>query len=213
MIWDMEDNMNTTKWQPKVASTCCACGRPLVDATSIEFGIGPVCRRKYQYEDAYPCSEAQMRPVVEALINAENTLEVVEFASRVECAILANDSRKAANLLVHFASTEALPLAIAATHGLRLLGYTALADVVQERLCTVRIEERPDGMLAVRTAWNPAFVAAVRNVPGRRWDGEAKVNLIPGAQRPALWRVLQATFAGAQGVGPKGPFVIAREVA
>ena len=154
-----------------------------------------------------------MRPVVEALINAENTDEIVALASKVEKAILANDSRKAANLLVHAASTESLAVAVAATHGLRLLGYVALADVVQERICTVRIEERPDGLLAVRTAWNPTFVAAVRCIAGRRWDGEAKVNLIPGVQRMALWRLLRATFAGAQGIGPKGPFVIAQEVA
>jgi hypothetical protein len=30
-----------------VATDCACCGRPLVDAKSVELGIGPICRKKY----------------------------------------------------------------------------------------------------------------------------------------------------------------------
>lgn len=30
-----------------LATHCACCGRPLVDATSVEVGIGPICRKKY----------------------------------------------------------------------------------------------------------------------------------------------------------------------
>jgi Family of unknown function (DUF6011) len=32
-----------------LATHCAACGRPLVDAVSIETGLGPICRDKYGY--------------------------------------------------------------------------------------------------------------------------------------------------------------------
>lgn len=30
-----------------LATSCACCGRPLVDAKSVELGIGPICRKKY----------------------------------------------------------------------------------------------------------------------------------------------------------------------
>lgn len=30
-----------------LATNCCACGKPLVDAVSVECGVGPDCRKKY----------------------------------------------------------------------------------------------------------------------------------------------------------------------
>jgi len=33
-----------------VATHCCACNRPLVDAKSVELGIGPVCRKKHGFD-------------------------------------------------------------------------------------------------------------------------------------------------------------------
>lgn len=37
-----------------VATDCAACGRPLVDAPSVESGMGPHCRRKYGVPDGVP---------------------------------------------------------------------------------------------------------------------------------------------------------------
>lgn len=32
-----------------LATHCCACGRPLRDAQSVEYGIGPICAEKYGF--------------------------------------------------------------------------------------------------------------------------------------------------------------------
>jgi hypothetical protein len=197
-------NPTTAKWEPKVAVRCCVCGLELTDAVSIEKGIGPVCRKKYRYEDAYPVSREIALAVsvylTDSAVPEGAALTVIDAAHR-------DDSRKAANVLVLVASTEGKDAAVTATHALRLLGYSDLADKVQKRLCSVWISEA-DGVLTVKTAWNPAFVAAVRNIAGRRWDGKNKVNLIPVAQKMALYNALKATFPGAQGIGPKGPFAL-----
>jgi len=37
-----------------MATNCCACGKPLVDAKSVETGMGPVCRGKYGYNADVP---------------------------------------------------------------------------------------------------------------------------------------------------------------
>jgi len=37
-----------------LATRCAACGRPLVDAVSVETGIGPDCRDKYGYNGEVP---------------------------------------------------------------------------------------------------------------------------------------------------------------
>ena len=37
-----------------LATHCCCCGRPLLDAKSVEYGIGPDCRRKYGFNDKHP---------------------------------------------------------------------------------------------------------------------------------------------------------------
>ena len=51
-----------------VAVFCGACGLPLVDAVSIETGIGPVCRRKHGYENTqadanWPLARLLLGPV------------------------------------------------------------------------------------------------------------------------------------------------------
>lgn len=42
-----------------VATYCAVCSRPLVDAKSVELGIGPDCRRKYGFDAPMP-EEARM---------------------------------------------------------------------------------------------------------------------------------------------------------
>jgi hypothetical protein len=43
-----------------IATHCACCGRPLVDAASVETGVGPVCRKKYGF-DADVSEEARKR--------------------------------------------------------------------------------------------------------------------------------------------------------
>jgi len=42
-----------------LATQCCVCGRPLLDAKSVELGIGPICRKKHGYNIADISDEAR----------------------------------------------------------------------------------------------------------------------------------------------------------
>lgn len=192
----------------KVATHCCVCGLSLVDALSCEKGIGPVCRKKYQYEDAFPITPEAGTPAQKYL--AANFPQ--EIADRVGEAIDADDSRKAANLLVYFASAEQGDLAVHAAHVLGLIGYGKLAERILDRLVTVRLTRTPEGKIAVKTPYNAEFVAVLKAkyVAGREWDRENKVWLMPDSPEgfEALSNALKAVFAGADAVGPNGGFKV-----
>jgi hypothetical protein len=195
--------LEVERWN-KVATHCCVCGLPLVDATSIEFGIGPVCRRKYNYEDAYAIS-------ADAALAVDSFLKSNEFppevASKVLNAVDSDDSRKAANALVYFASAEQGKFAVLAAHALRLLGYAALAGRIEDRLIPIRLTEK-DGRVVVKTPFHPGFIALVRQIRTRRWDGDAKLWSVAVEDKPALWDAIRKSYAGSWGIGEKGPFEV-----
>lgn len=194
-------------WAPKVATHCAACGRTLTDGVSIEKGIGPVCRKKYRYEDAYSIDRDIAFQVTVFL--TEGAIPA-ELAAKIGEACLDDNSRRAANLLVHAASTEGSHAAIEAAHALRLLGYDVLADRVQRRLAKIHITVE-GAFLIVQTPFNPLFLHEVRSIRGRRWDYTRKVNAVPVGQKVALYEALLRCYHGELGVGPKGPFVIERK--
>ena len=193
----------------KVATHCAACGRTLTDATSIEFGIGPVCRKKYLYEDAYPIDDGMKLQL--AVVLTDSALPEA-LAGRIGEACLDDNSRRAANLLVHAASTEGAHAAIDAAHALRLLGYEVLANRVQQRLAKVHITVEYNHLI-VQTPFNPAFLVAMRGIPHRKWDFTRKVNVVPAQYKVALFHALLRCYPGALAVGPKGPFVVERKAA
>lgn len=60
-----------------VATHCCVCSRPLVDAKSVEMGIGPVCRKKYGFD----------MPVTDDVRKAANVLvyQIAAAPQGLEC--------------------------------------------------------------------------------------------------------------------------------
>lgn len=172
-----------------LATNCICCGRPLVDAKSVEIGIGPDCRAKHGFDQE--CSE---------------------------------ESRRAANVLVHAASlaTDAFTI-LTICEDLSKLGFAKLAAKVRDQFTQVTIEAMADGSLLVNANWDamvtPAFNADIKRIPGRKpviskgtgkggkdeWKGWA----VPVQQKSALWSTLQKHYPGAAGTGPKGPFLVA----
>lgn len=190
----------------KVATTCCVCGISLTDSTSIEFGIGPVCRKKYRYQDAYPISAEQ---VVELSVWASQLPD--ELMGAVTAAAVANDSRKCANLLVYYASAEQGMEAVKAARAMRILGYKDLADRIEKRLVGVHLEKDGNGTVAVATPYSPDFVSGIRPIRDEAtWDRENKRWLFRDRPEVAdvLSRVLSSAFGGMTAIGPCGPFVL-----
>jgi len=186
-----------------LATRCCACGRPLLDAVSVELGIGPVCRSR-------------------AGLDGEGTgadwPRVLPLLGEVEP--VEGDARATANRVVHRIACDqgaaSVPAHLAA---LEALGFAGVAKAVRDHLRIVTPTVRVDldgGRYAVRFEGldRPTFdalVAALRSVPGRWFDGARKVNVIPSRERRALWTALTSTLpAGALVVGPNGVNVIAR---
>lgn len=157
-----------------LATHCAACARPLLDAKSVELGIGPDCRKKHGYT---------LRNVSE-------------------------EDRARANQIVHEIACAQTGLA-AATGAveLTLLGFEKLAKRILERVSDIRIVEA-EGSLVVHAPYNEAAVAGWRQVPGRRWDREAKANRVPARAKGALWTFLKAYYPGAIGHGPRGVFEV-----
>lgn len=163
-----------------LATNCCACGRPLVEAESIESGMGPDCRKKYMGRSEGSSPEAR-----------------VEANQLVHKIALAVSSGAVGETLAGDASIARI----------RELGFHKLADKLTKVWVKIQIEET-DGVIAVVTPYLDEAVAAAQRIPGRRWDGAAKRNTFPASSKPAVWAMLVRYYPGLAGIGPSGPFVV-----
>jgi len=189
-----------------LATNCAVCSRPLLDALSVEIGIGPICRKRHGYNEEVAALSDQDRQAANLIINH-----------------VASNPRDWA-------------LREASCASLRLLGFKKLADRVLHRghdapeasgphlSDTVEVVPHvlpaqppsrrwPNGLYAkagwlVRAPFRDDAIAAWRAVPGRIWVGDAKANFVPEAQRVALWELLRRHYAGLRCVGPMGDKII-----
>lgn len=161
-----------------LATHCAACARPLLDAVSVEAGMGPDCRRKYLREETSP----------------ENRETANGLVRNIALALSSNsiDGRKLAAEMI-------------AT--VRELGFSKLADKLTKVHVSVRIE-RENGLLVVFSGFSEGFVDASRRIAGRRWDGERKATTFPESAANAVFAALKANYPGATALGPKGAFTL-----
>ena len=165
-----------------LATHCVVCGRALVDATSVELGIGPECRNgndggigddvrqeanKYVHTAAIAAQQGHVEKVIECA-TAIKEMGLTELATKV--------GRRFKNAAKR----------------------TVIAITVDGDMMRV---ETP-----FRRGDKEAFINAWRNIPGRRYRNGA--NYVPVAQKQALWKLLQQFFGGKYGTGPKGIFRI-----
>lgn len=171
-----------------VATKCAICALPLVDADSVETGVGPTCRAKHGFKAA--CAP----PEPAALL-------------RWTAELARPDARGCVNVLTYRIAAmqkgPEVPEWIAAIYA---LGYRKLADAIGKRVGTVHIEIA-NGEIAVRAPYSPSFIEAVKRIPLRRWDAEHKVNVIPVDAKRALWFALKDCYAGSILIGtfPQSP--------
>ena len=166
-----------------LATNCVVCGRALVDAISVEMGIGPECRKEYDGGITDDVRAEANKIVHDAALAAG--------IGRIEEVLKAADK------------VEALGLKVLADKMRRRFKNA-------ERLAEIEIEMLPTGVYRVITPYrrkdSNAFLAAWRAVPGRRWNNGA--NEVPVTSKDALWAVLKQFFGGRYAKGPKGVFKI-----
>lgn len=172
-----------------LGTSCVACGRPLVDAISVQAGMGPDCREKYGYTLDGASAEAQ------ADVNAR--VHAIASAGKL-------------------APEEVLGHLVM----IRALGFTVLADKLEERLVSIEIEQlerASDGaeLLAITAPFSETFGAELRTVPGRRWCQSTKRWLVPATKsaRDAAWAAMRRCFPGALGKGGAAGFFVVKPIA
>jgi len=180
-----------------LATSCCCCGRPLVDAISVETGVGPECRKRYGFNEAQGPADWDA---------------VAKFAEGLDFPCSGGDARKAVNVLVHRVAVGTAGDVVKTVGAIGALGYTKLAARLASRVAKVTITVEGED-LAIVTAYSEESVNALRSVPGRRWvkneGGRGGKTTFPLSSRRALFNALTSLFPGAYGVGPKGMFQFA----
>ncbi len=190
-----------------LATHCAVCARPLVDAVSVELGIGPDCRKKYGADESTGTPDYD---------GARALLAGVELGSKVAQGTLDGSwggaPRDAANVLVHRIALEQTGRsAVACVNALHALGFQTLARRIAHRIAQVRIQDNVGpgpNMFAVQTPYSPEVVAAFAKIPGRKWDATSRINIFPPEAKPAVWAALRELFHGSSLLGPKGLFLI-----
>jgi hypothetical protein len=170
-----------------LATCCCICSRPLVDAASVECGIGPECRSKYGID-------AGVSEEVRQLGN--------QLTHRAAIAAQAGKVEEVRKLAIELQAIGLITLG----------GKVAQRFEKAEEKARIVITQTGDNYRVetpFRRKGSDEFVAAWRAIPGRRYSNGA--NLVPVAQGQALFGLLKQFFAGEYGTGPKGLFRIPKE--
>jgi len=198
-----------------LASNCACCGKELVDAASVETGVGPVCRRKHGYK--VPCVEADWAT---ASVLLDKELESGSVAGPGgPVAIVAGDARKACNALTYACALVQGTVKVYALAAIIFaLGYHKLAKRITTNAGALKVEasEHPDfgPCLKLTTPYSPELNEALKaHKVWRRWaDGKTEVQgvrvpkgrYIALKSRKELWAALSDTFPGMAVIGTKG---------
>jgi hypothetical protein len=166
-----------------LASQCAVCGRPLVDAVSVDAGMGPDCRDKHGFNDEAVSEDGR---------KAAN-------AAVYQIALLRSQGALTGTVLA------------SAVGRIKSAGLHKLAAVLVDRLTAVKVGE-DGGRLTVVTPYDAGAVEAFRRVNGRRWDAAKKLNTFPRESAQAVYAVMVRFYQGAIGAGPKGLFTVGGEV-
>lgn len=168
-----------------LATRCAVCRKELVDAKSVETGMGPDCRRKHGYE-ADVSEEARTegnKLIYEIALHRDDDPELV---------------------IAHVNRLMEL--------GYATLVKTLVARLAKVKISTTPDDHlHGPGRYAVKTPWIPDYESAnydMRRVRGTRWDGQNKVRTFPQGEKARVFGVLREWYGGMIGIGPKGLFVI-----
>jgi hypothetical protein len=164
-----------------LATHCCVCGKALVDATSVQLGIGPDCRN--------------------------NVNQGISEETRKACNLLTYDAAIAAqegNVVKIRKISEMIR-----DLGLDILADKIIERFKNaERLAKIKIVDTEGGIIVKTPHKRSAdFVTEWRKIPGRRYKGAGK-NFVPTSSKRDVWELIKKWFPGEYGVGPQGAFKV-----
>jgi hypothetical protein len=177
------------------ATHCLFCGRPLLDANSVQTGVGPVCREKWgvNIEVDEESRETANKIIHEAALSATSNDRRVEIATQLDelgFGLVASKVRQ------RF-------LKAAVTIETREMTFGPNAPVVE-------------AYVVLTGSYNAEFVDALKaevDWTKRTVLRDEKGKFVAWAFAPSakttIWNLIKVHFAGQTGFGPKGVFQIA----
>lgn len=90
------------------ATKCCLCHKTLTDPSSIEYGIGPICRKNNNYDDAPKPDPTQLNTAIEAIhaiYLEELSTQLINLLTKNGNHPSTSDCRQIARLTIYYASS------------------------------------------------------------------------------------------------------------
>ena len=162
-----------------LATHCACCSRPLLDARSVETGMGPICRKRYGFDDSIP---EEARKEANKLIY---TIARHQKGEHVEGALARLKDLGFTKLVdrINKRLRKRPSVEINCNDGRLILKARIPAE-----------------------SWHN-WLNALRQVPGRKYEGEGG-NSFPIERKREVYQLLCEYLPGKTGVGPKGEFTI-----
>ena len=167
-----------------LATHCACCGRALLDAISVESGIGPDCATNLGI-DRVPSTE---RSEANELIHRIATIQKTDW----------NLVKSLCEQLTSLGFVEVASK------------ITSRLEPKKVKITIQTVEGQVGKALKVIAPYNAASVLTWQKIPGRRFirEGEECYNLVPVQAKRAVLALLQAHYKGVVARGDKGVFVI-----
>lgn len=174
-------------------SYCGICGRKVVDGQSIETGVGPKCRKEYLVAEA---------------ISEEARKEGNAIIYRLAQIHKPSNSQEKREVILALSRLKELGMLKAVERIRQHLGKRLSSKPRQDRkMQKIRIRKQGNRII-VSTPYVPGFVQDSKQVKGRWWHRQEKVNSFPVERKREVYNLLRKHFAGAPAEGPKGAFVV-----
>jgi len=189
------ENARSTRF---LATRCVCCGNPLTDAKSVEFGIGPICRKKHGFDGATgePDFEVARFELAQAYDASDAATRENGKLETVATRIASGDARGACNAAVyHIAAQPQSREASRLVAVVAALGFDRLARVIASRQLGAITVEKSEAEFVVRSPFSTRFNEELRSVPGAYWHKKTKTRRVPLRQRAGLWRALRKGYA------------------
>jgi uncharacterized Zn finger protein (UPF0148 family) len=163
-----------------LATHCAVCSRPLVDAKSVETGIGPICAAKHgMNQSCDPEARAEANKLVYQIARYQTGPKAEEAALRLR------------------------------ELGFEVLSKKVMKRLKVKRSQNIRITDAGNEYHVYLPWYGRDYVEAFKREMPRRWFlGDKKEWAIPKTAKRDLWKFLQKHNAGQLIVGPKGPFTV-----
>jgi hypothetical protein len=165
-----------------LATYCACCGKELLDADSVQAGMGPTCRQKHGVPNTLDdITRARANKLV-------YTIALDQFGPEVDKAIAELKTLGCDKLVKRIEN--------------RVYGKKRIVITVRED------ETATENRFNVASPYSDDFVYRVKKVRGRRWDGDNKVNHFPIEAWDRVWELIGDCYNGKLMIAPTGDHVI-----